>query len=412
MQTIQQLEDWLYAQPRGLKRVDMTFMTETAQKIGIDTTPLNIIHVTGTNGKGSTIAYLSTILQAHGKNVAVFTSPHLFKINERFMLNNQPINDEKLCQYVSTIRQYHFNLSQFEIMTLAFFLFVQDNSVDYVLLEVGIGGLLDTTNFITPIVSVITSVDLDHAELLGNTIEEVAHQKAGIIKPNKPVYIGRLHSQAKQVIHQKALKLNSTVMDTTDKFQYLPTHELMVNGVSLPIGLNATYQKDNLSLALDVACAVLNSAFSLEITKQALEQVKWEGRFETVIEKPCIIVDGAHNLHGIKGLIDTLQSERYQHCRVQILFAALSKKDYVAMLMLLQQHFPVSITTFDVTTTPHEQVKYTKIPDGITYVEDYKLYVKSYVKQPTSDILVVTGSLYFVSEFKKFVENERKSFIL
>lgn len=412
MQTIQQLEDWLYSQPRGLKRADMSFMTETAQKLGIDTSVLKIIHVTGTNGKGSTIAYLSAILQAHDKSVAAFTSPHLFEINERFMLNNQSISDEKLCEYVSIIRDSNLVLSQFEVMTLAFFLFVQDNPVDYVLLEVGIGGLLDTTNFITPIASVITSVGLDHAELLGNTIAEVAYQKAGIIKPNKPVYVGRLQSEAMQVVRQTALKKNSNLVDTTDKFKYLSTHELIVDGVNLPIPLNATYQKDNLTLALVVSANVLDSEFSLTLTKNSLENVAWKGRFEAVIEKPCVIVDGAHNPHGIQGLIDTLQSERYKHCRIQILFAALAKKDYVAMLTLLQQHFPVALTTFDITTSPQEQVEYTNIPDGITFVKDYKYYIKSYIIQPTSDILVVTGSLYFVSEFKKFVENEGKSFIL
>lgn len=411
MQTIEQLEDWLYAQPRGLKRLNMTFMTETAQKLGIDTTSLHIIHVTGTNGKGSTIAYLSAILQAHGKNVAAFTSPHLFNINERFMINSRAISDEKLCQYVSTIRQSQLHLSQFEIMTLAFFLFVQNENIDYVLLEVGIGGLLDTTNFIKPIASVITSVGLDHTELLGNTIEKIAYQKAGIIKQNIPVFIGRLDNQAIEVISNVANTKNALLIKTADKFP-VSNHQLMINDVALDIILQGEYQKDNLTLALVVACEVLDSQFSLEMAKNGINQVQWQGRFETIIENPCVIVDGAHNPHGIRGLIDTLHSERYQHYRVQILFAALSKKDYVAMLTLLQKHFPVALTTFDVTTTQQKQLEYTNVPDGIEFVEDYKEYVKAYLKQPTSDILVVTGSLYFVSEFKKFVENEKKSFIL
>lgn len=411
MQTIQQLEDWLYSQPRGLKRSDMTFMTETAQKLGIDTSGLKIIHVTGTNGKGSTIAYLSAILQAHGKTVAAFTSPHLFKINERFMLNNQNISDEKLCQYVSTIRQANLILSQFEIMTLAFFLFVQKEQVDYILLEVGIGGLLDTTNFITPIASIITSVGLDHTELLGDTIGKISYQKAGIIKPNIPVFIGRLDRQAIDVISDVAHSQTAPLIKTADSIPVY-NHQLITNGVALDIVLQGEYQKDNLTLALIVAREVLDTQFSLETAKQGICNVQWKGRFETVIEKPCIIVDGAHNPHGIKGLIDTLQSERYQQYRVQILFAALPKKDYVAMLTLLQQYFPVALTTFDVMTQQQERVNYTTVPKGITFVKDYKEYVKSYVKQPTSDILVVTGSLYFVSEFKKFVENEGKSFIL
>lgn len=411
MQTIKQLEDWLYAQPRGLKRLDMTFMTETAQKLGIDTTSLNIIHVTGTNGKGSTIAYLSAILQAHGKSVAAFTSPHLFNINERFMINNRAISDEKLCQYVATIRQSQLHLSQFEIMTLAFFLFVQNEKVDYVLLEVGIGGLLDTTNFITPIASIITSVGLDHMELLGDTIGKIAYQKAGIIKSNIPVFIGRLDRQAIDVISDVAHSQSAPLIKTADRFPVY-NHQLITNGVALDIVLQGEYQKDNLTLALIVAREVLDTQFSLETAKQGICNVQWKGRFETVIENPCVIVDGAHNPHGIQGLIDTLHSERYQQYSVQILFAALSKKDYVAMLMLLQQHFPVALTTFDVTKTQQKQLEYTNVPDGIEFVEDYKEYVKAYLKQPTSDILVVTGSLYFVSEFKKFVENEKKSFIL
>lgn len=411
MQTIKQLEDWLYAQPRGLKRLDMTFMTETAQTLGIDTTSLHIIHVTGTNGKGSTIAYLSAILQAHGKSVAAFTSPHLFNINERFMINNRAISDEKLCQYVSTIRQSQLHLSQFEIMTLAFFLFVQHEKVDYVLLEVGIGGLLDTTNFITPIASIITSVGLDHMELLGDTIEKIAYQKAGIIKSNIPVFIGRLDRQTIDVISDVAHSQSAPLIKTADSIPVY-NHQLITNGVALDIVLQGEYQKDNLTLALTVAREVLDTQFSLETAKQGICNVQWKGRFETVIEKPCIIVDGAHNPHGIQGLIDTLQSERYQQYSVQILFAALSKKDYVAMLTLLQQHFPVALTTFDVTKTQQKQLEYTNVPDGIEFVEDYKEYVKAYLKQPTSDILVVTGSLYFVSEFKKFVENEKKSFIL
>lgn len=411
MQTIEQLEKWLYAQPRGLKRPDMTFMTETAKQLGIETSNLKIIHVTGTNGKGSTIAYLSAMLQAHDKNVATFTSPHLFSINERFMINSQMISDEQLCYYVSIIRQFNLNLSQFEIMTLVFFLFVQDNDIDYVLLEVGIGGLLDTTNFITPIASVITSVGLDHVELLGDTIGKVAYQKAGIIKENIPVFIGRLDRQAIDVISDVAKSKNAPLIKTADKFSVY-NDQIITEGVALDIALQGIYQKDNLTLALTVASDVLKNEWSLEITQKCLKHVQWKGRFEKVIEKPCVIVDGAHNPHGIQGLIDTLQSPKYKHSRVQILFAALSKKDYVAMLTLLQQYFPVALTTFDAVSIPQEKISYTDIPVGIELVEDYKAYVRKYVQEPTSDLLVVTGSLYFVSEFKKFVENEEKSFIL
>lgn len=410
MKTIIEVEEWLYRQPRGLKRGDMSFMMQLIAEFNIDTHSMDIIHVTGTNGKGSTISYLSNILLAHGKQVATFTSPHIYEINERFVRNNVTISDEQLCQYVTQIKERGIVLSQFEIMTLAFFLFINDNPVDYIILEVGIGGLLDTTNFVKPIASIVTTVGLDHTELLGDTIEKIAYQKAGIIKCNTPVFVGRLDKQALNVIVSVANLKNALLIQTADVFP-VNNNQLVINDVELPIVIQGAYQKDNLSLALHVAKYVLSSAFELENTKIGLSQVYWPGRFETVYKNPLIIVDGAHNPHGIQGLIDTLQSESYKQKRVQLLFAALPKKDYVAMLMNLMQYYPITLTTFDV-VTPQQNIEYTNVPEGIAFVSDYKTFVKAYLANPTSDVLVVTGSLYFVSEFKKFVEKMEISSIL
>lgn len=406
---MQETLDWLYAQPRGLRRPNLEPIQHAAHVLNIPTDKQPIIHVAGTNGKGSTTAYMNAILQAHGKHVACFTSPHIHCINERMTYNSQVISDEEWINIVNQIQQSDLQLAQFEIMTLAFFMFIQERKVDYVILEAGIGGLLDTTNFIESSVSVITTVDFDHTDILGNTIEEITYQKAGIIKSDSPVFVGRVSEISRQIISDRAAYYHATAT-------FIDADRLDANGVVMlekhPIEapITGVYQKDNLQLALNVCTFLLGNNLLLTAVQDGLSKVYWPARFETVCHTPEIIVDGAHNLHGITGLIQTLQLPAFRHKKITVLFGALPKKDYQHMLKALQQHYPVYFTQFNYFIPLHAS-QY-DIPEGVEVIDDYRDWVKRGVLSGALDCLIVTGSLYFVSEFKEFVESELKSFNL
>ncbi|MBS4770566.1 hypothetical protein KG090_05245 [Carnobacteriaceae bacterium zg-ZUI240] len=403
METMQEAIDWLYSQPRGLKRQNFDVINTAIQQLAIDVEKLNIIHVAGTNGKGSTTAYMNAILQAHGKSSACFTSPHIMSINERFVYNSQPISDEEFIQHLKAVQQLQTEFAQFEIMTLVFFLFVQQRDVDFVILEVGIGGLNDVTNFIHQSTAVITTIGIDHTELLGDTIEEIAYQKAGIIKPNQTVFIGQVGKVAQDVILKVAESKNADC-----HFVPVASQPVHYDGHDYVPSITGVYQKDNLHLALNVCEYVLSHSLSPEAVREGLSKVYWPGRFEKLVDEPTVFVDGAHNLHGVMGLIETLQSNAFHQRDITILFGALPNKDYEGMLMALQEHFPVYFTEFDYVKT-QPVTSYDHLPDGISVVEDYKKFVFDGIKEKTFDCLVVTGSLYFVSEFKNIVENEFKS---
>lgn len=282
---------------------------------------LNCIHVAGTNGKGSVCAILSTILTTAGKKTGLYASPHLFKYTERIQINGTAIPDEDFAKYVFEISNLadknNIALTEFEILTAVMFKYFADNEVDVVVLETGLGGRFDATNVIKKnLCSIITHVDFDHTERLGDTIEKIAFEKAGIIKPDCPCIVFEGH----EIYRDTADKLNSMLILTAP---FADTTNLTLKG---------TYQQENLALAL---CAIQTvfPKISQETIETALKNVKHPCRFQYIKDKN-LIIDGGHNPNGINELLKSLDMY-YPNIQRRFIFGCLKNKDYPKMVKTL-----------------------------------------------------------------------------
>ena len=369
-----------------------------------------ILHVTGTNGKGSTIAFLRQLLMAHGKKVGTFTSPHMISIHDRICIGDQPISDEdftrigqEVQQMEQALLQTQDQLSYFEIICLMALLYFKEQAVDVVLLEVGIGGLLDTTNVVTGEIAVITSVGLDHQETLGGTVAEIAQQKAGIFKKGKKAVVGPLPAEATAVCQDRAEQLDVDLYAFQNDFG-LEQDRFWNENVELvlpSLGLKGDYQRENAAVALEAFFLYmegLDQEVDMEQVKHALQETRWPGRLELFGDQ--VYLDGAHNPHAMLRLIEFANSLAGK--RVKILFGALKRKDYSGMLQTLQAGLPEA--ELILTTFHYGEVVAQGDRQDLPYVADYKAYIKEFMDQSSPDeVLFVTGSLYFIAEVRAFL---------
>jgi len=285
---------------------------------------LKCIHVAGTNGKGSVCEILHSILKTAGYRVGVFISPHLFEYTERIKISGVEIDKETFADYIeeviNTADSNNIDLTEFEVLTVVMFKYFNDNNIDIAVLETGLGGRLDSTNVISKnLCSIITHIDLDHTERLGNTKDKIAFEKAGIIKQNCPV----ITSEGYECIQDKANELNSLFILTTP---YVEPKYLNV------MKLKGQHQRDNLALAL-AAINLLFKDITSDIIIEGLKNVDHICRFQYIPEKNMII-DGAHNPNGIKALNENLQY-LYPNTKKRFIFGCLKNKDYKKMLDIL-----------------------------------------------------------------------------
>jgi dihydrofolate synthase/folylpolyglutamate synthase len=295
---------------------------------------LRAIHVAGTNGKGSTSHLIAAALQASGLRVGLFTSPHLVSLTERIRINGQPIPEAEVAEFIEQNRAFldEIQPSFFETMTaLAFAYFVREK-VDIAVVEVGLGGRLDSTNVITPILSVITNIGLDHTEFLGNTLAKIAKEKAGIIKPHIPVVIGESHPQTMNVFLAKAQECGSEIY-FADQCEYLRRTRLLV---APDCELHGIYQEHNLQTAF-VALRAIHIPYSA--IKEGFEKVctmtGLRGRWETLCEQPLTICDTGHNSHGIQYV--ARQLKELKNPNIWIVFGMVNDKDTDVVMRLLPQ---------------------------------------------------------------------------
>ncbi|MBR0196324.1 MAG: bifunctional folylpolyglutamate synthase/dihydrofolate synthase [Paludibacteraceae bacterium] len=300
---------------------------------------LKAIHVAGTNGKGSTAHLIAAALHASGRKVGLFTSPHLVSLTERIRINGQPIPEQVIADFVTEHKAFldAVQPSFFETMTaLGFWYFVQQN-VDIAVIEVGLGGRLDSTNVLTPILSVITNIGLDHTEFLGNTLTQIAREKAGIIKPQVPVVIGETHPQTMNVFLAKAQECGSEIF-FADQCEYLRRTRLQV---APDCELHGNYQEHNLQTAFvalreltNIQCPISNiqiaEGFAHVCTLTGLR-----GRWETLCERPLTICDTGHNSHGLQYVARQLKELTANH--VWLVFGMVNDKDTDIVMRLMPQ---------------------------------------------------------------------------
>lgn len=331
--------DWKGSRP-GLSRI-----TELCEKLGHPEDSLRFIHVAGTNGKGSTCCMLSHILEKSGYRVGLFTSPYIERFNERIMIDNRDIPDDDLAEVTEYVKPFADAMedapTEFELITAIALEYFRRRTCDYVVLEVGMGGRLDSTNVIkTAVLSVITGIDLDHMAFLGDTTAKIAAEKAGIIKEGRPVLFGEGDDASEHVIRRTADERNSEYRRVdfsaiADIHSDLAGTTFTFRGRPVKINLHGLYQIRNTALVL-TACDMLRDA-GVAIPEEAIDAglaaAHWKARFEILSDDPLVIYDGAHNPQGIAGAVENVQ--HYLDGKVLFLMGVMADKDYDKMIGML-----------------------------------------------------------------------------
>lgn len=401
------------------------------------------IHITGTNGKGSTTAYLRDLLMNGGLTVGTFTSPFITRFNERISVNGVMISDQVLLELVKKIApivtvmdadSIDGGLTEFEIITAMMFLYFAQHPVDIVLVEVGIGGLFDSTNVFKPILSIVTSVGFDHMHVLGNTLTAIAQQKAAIMKPGVPViYGGYRNDEAGTVMMATAHQLqvpcwtfddfNSEIIvnDNTfyEKFtwqakSYLAQSLAVERLTNLQIKMLGKYQVENASIAI-LAYLYLARKGIIDFDEQKLRNslmvTQWPGRFEMLSRNPLVIIDGAHNVAAVEGLAELLKRKFKHYRKITIIFAALADKEFITMANKLANISNVELVATEFNgpgkrIVVNEKEVAAKVQYKIKMANDWRLALKAAMLTSNADeMILLTGSLYFVSEVRNFFKN-------
>ena len=395
---------------------------------------LKVIHIGGTNGKGSTIAFLKNLLEKLGLRVGVFSSPYLIHYTDQISINGESIPKARLedlmADYQSLLEgEAAANLqgtTEFEIITAIAYDYFTSEQVDVAIMEVGMGGLLDSTNVCQPILTGITTIGLDHVTLLGDTLEGIAEQKAGIIKQGIPLVTGRIAPEALAVID--SIAEGKDVSRLAYGANYHVSHqESVVTGEvfdyksavrqgRFQTGLLGLHQIENAGMAialLDTFCLEDGRELaSNHLLAQALEETRWPGRLEIVSRDPLMILDGAHNPHAIKALIASLQ-ERFADYRKEILFTCIKTKALEDMLDLLgaMPDTELTLTHFDDSRATDEKVLEEAAKSRNLSYQGWQDFLEQKLtdkKEEKKTVRIVTGSLYFLSQVRAYLM-ERKN---
>lgn len=356
-----------YIEAQRNKRSFTQFL-ETVQTYHFDAKQKNMIHIAGTNGKGSTVTYLKDILVGHGYRVGTFTSPYMICHNDRICINGVPISDTELLDAINRMLPIiqKEKLSMFEIDVLIMLDYFSKQDLDYRIIETGIGGKEDKTNVIASKISAITNIGYDHQFMLGDTLESIASHKAGIIKPHQHFFTTEQNPVLLERFNEVCKKQESHmhVVQPLDTLQDAPS-----------------YQRYNAALAKAIAkqCIKVNPS----ILKQAFIDFHWPGRFE---QFDNIYLDGAHNIDGIKALLQTIKEKQFTN--VVIIFSALQDKDFEVMKALLNE-YPIMEVSFDDERVANRQ--------AMAFPQALALAKQRY------DTIIVTGSLHFISAVRKFI---------
>ncbi|EAE7220774.1 bifunctional folylpolyglutamate synthase/dihydrofolate synthase [Listeria monocytogenes] len=414
--------DWIHGTLRLGIKPGLARMEYMMEKLNHPEKANKWVHIAGTNGKGSTLTFVRNALEEAGYKAGTFTSPYIEVFNERISVNGEPISDEMIVSLANRIKPIAEELektvygspSEFEIITAMMFLCFADYvSIDIGIIEVGLGGRLDSTNILVPLVSVITTIGMDHMEFLGDTIEQIASEKAGIIKPGIPVVSGAIQKEAQEVIAEIATKNKSNVTQLNKAFSmhnengnitYKTIYGEEISNLS--IGLFGLHQLNNAAVAIKVL-QYLNTFSTFEIDlaaiRKGLEKAFWPGRMEKIISNPFIMLDGAHNPEGIKTFAHSVQ--KYPGPK-KIIVSILADKNYQEMLAMLKSipNAEIILTTFDYPRAMMaEEVIQIGKNEGISLNPDWQQALNNLYETETNTKIFITGSLYFISEVRKYL---------
>ncbi len=390
---------------------------------------IKFIHVAGTNGKGSTTAMITKILRGLGYKVGMYTSPYLEEFEERIQINGENINKDTLVNLLEEVKiaiskvieEGYEHPTEFEIITALMFLHFYNEKVDYGVIEVGLGGRLDSTNVLTPKVSVITSISLDHMNILGDNLKDIAKEKAGIIKAGVPVILYPQEKEVEEVIVKVAKEKNSKVyfikketarlinINYEDLYQNVEI-ESYKNKYTIKLPLLGEHQILNLNVALntiEVLCEQEKAKLDKILVKKSLKDVKWIGRLEVLGMKPTIVIDGAHNIDGIKALRKNIE-KYFKYNKIYLLLGILADKQVKEMIEEIAE-----IAEKIYALTPHSEraelsedlkneiLKYNLNTIAFeSYEEAFLLALKEAKEE---DLILISGSLYMIGDMRKII---------
>ncbi|MBR4461494.1 MAG: bifunctional folylpolyglutamate synthase/dihydrofolate synthase [Erysipelotrichaceae bacterium] len=389
---IQEAIKWLIK--RRNSNYSFEHFKEVCHKIGDPQNHLYQIHVAGTDGKGSTVSYLAALLRSQGYKVGTFTSPHYLTHLDRIRIDDVPIPEDIFLSILNEGLPFYLenDLSMFEIDYLIMCRYFKESRVDVAVVETGLGGRLDSTNVVDNTkLSIITTIGYDHMDRLGNTLAEICREKCGIIKDDSRILIGHLDEECRKIVEDCASQHHSVFYELGD-YTDLGDRRFRFHDREFQLNSYASYQIHNASLAL-YALEIISKDLRFQIdyskAKEALSSAVWHGRFEIVKEKPRVIIDGAHNIHGVEALVQSFDRFTGSKC---IVFSALKRKDFHPMSEMLKEHCDrLVITTFDnKEAISHEDLlQYDYDP---SYEHAIDEAIKNY------DNILICGSLYFLSD--------------
>ncbi|CAD2075393.1 bifunctional folylpolyglutamate synthase/dihydrofolate synthase [Phocicoccus pinnipedialis] len=414
--------DWIHNRGKFGIKPGVRRMTWMLNELGNPQDNIRGVHVVGTNGKGSTVAYMRSSLNNNDYTVGTFTSPYIVVFNERISIDGNPISDEDLAYVANIVRPISERMieetdlgqaTEFEIITMIMFVYFGSiHPVDFVLVEAGLGATHDSTNVFKPIMTIMTSIGLDHTDILGDTILDITKDKSGVIKPGVPLVFSVDNEDCKNYIYQvleanrsKGIELGRDILllakDGEFAFQY-GNYDFQ----DIKLRMLGHHQKQNASLAM-AALVEMNDLglVDLDMNKMVsgVENATWVGRIEVLSENPTVIIDGAHNREAVDVLVNTME-QNFKGREITILFSCVSGKPIENMVRKLESiASEFNITEFDF----YRARKIQDIKSAVEHpnshvIEDYISYIDNF----DGDILLVTGSLYFISNVKQHFNNK------
>ena len=431
--TYQEAVAYIDETPKFTKKNTLDHTRAFLKRLGDPQEKMKILHVAGTNGKGSVCSFLASMLKAGGKRTGLFTSPHLVKINERFVVDEQDVSDEEFLEAFHTVMDCVEEMKEegyphptyFELLFLIGMKLFERAGVEYLVLETGLGGRLDATNSVAhPLVSVITSISLDHTEYLGDTVAAIAGEKAGIIKEGVPVVYDASCPESAEVIRRRAEELRAPaypitpkmykISKTTKKHIDFSIDSGYYDDIRLSISSVAEYQVKNAAEAV-TAIRVIDreGAFTDEVIRKGVEEMRWEGRMETVL--PGVIIDGAHNEAGVEEFVKTARRLEADY-PVTLLFAAVGDKDYRHMIETICRE--LRLERVIVTEVGGYRSVDVKVPEElfrqfgakkVTAIPDVEEAFDEALREQGDGILFCVGSLYLVGNIKSILETRRSA---
>ena len=395
------------------RRPQLERMRWLLKQAGNPQTHFPTVHIVGTNGKGSTTSYLQNILTKSGYQVGTFTSPYITRFNERISINGTEIPDKDLISLVEKAQVLLDDLeehtafdrpTEFELVTLLMFLYFDLKQVDMAIIEAGIGGRLDSTNVLSPELVICTSIGFDHTETLGNSLLDIANHKAGVMRENTPILLGRVSAEVEHFFNQKSHDLQAPLAVIDREIQLLPKDNQTIQvsydhweSPDLKLPMLGRHQENNAGLAV-TAAHLLAQTFP-KITDKSIQDgicdTHWPGRSEWIGNN--IYLDGAHNPQGIASLKQVLK-DNFTNRKVHILFAGLRRKPLADLLEELKD-YDITVTSFDF----FEALPLDDYPKDFKRAADYRDWLAQAESADSDDLFVVTGSLYFISEVRNYL---------